>query len=88
MCFPLSVQDACLAKQSMDNMSVLVIAFKGAWEEGAISEKFQIREPTCSSVNYMLHRVLAYNMNQNKSGDVWSVLWVQGATLPGGLFQR
>lgn len=36
-CFPLlSLQDACLAKQSMDNMSVLVIAFKGAWEEGII----------------------------------------------------
>eukprot|EP00903_Cladosiphon_okamuranus_P010248 g9703.t2 len=28
------MEDACLAKQSMDNMSVLVIAFKGAWEEG------------------------------------------------------
>ncbi|CAM9474885.1 unnamed protein product [Scytosiphon promiscuus] len=28
------LEDACLAKQSMDNMSVLVIAFKAAWEEG------------------------------------------------------
>lgn len=28
-------QDLCLAKQSMDNMSLLVIAFKGAWKEGA-----------------------------------------------------
>lgn len=27
-------QDACLAKQSMDNMSVLAIAFKAAWAEG------------------------------------------------------
>lgn len=29
-------QDACLAKQSMDNMSVVLIAFKAAWEEGTI----------------------------------------------------
>ncbi|CAM9113797.1 unnamed protein product [Ectocarpus sp. 12 AP-2014] len=28
------MEDVCLAKQSMDNMSVLVIAFKAAWEEG------------------------------------------------------
>ncbi|CAM9476973.1 unnamed protein product [Ectocarpus fasciculatus] len=28
------MEDACLAKQSMDNMSVLIIAFKAAWEEG------------------------------------------------------
>lgn len=32
-----TLEDECLAKQSMDNMSIIVVAFRAAWEEGTLA---------------------------------------------------